>query len=343
MQAVENTITGNSNVKDLETMFQLLYLRLTAPRRDEALFKAFVDKQKTQIQFLTQNPQIGFFDTTLSVMYKNHPLAPVPFPKAKDFDALNMDRALEIYKNEFTNADGYHFFLVGNVDPATAVPLLETYLGSIPAANRQPEIKDNGVRPVPGIVSVKKGTEKQSFIVASYNGEAPYSDDFKLKAEAVAEVLNIKVIEEMREKLGSIYTGGYYANVTKFPYPHYTVGMQLPCGPENVDKLLAAANEEIRNLKEKGPEQKDVEKVKNQWKETHRTEIQENKYWTEALADVLFWGNDKANILNYDQRVDRLTPADIQQTAKQMFTGKNEFISVLYPENFKADKPRSSN
>jgi zinc protease len=343
MQNIQDQITGNSNVKDFETMLQLLYLRLTAPRTDEGLFKAFVDKQKTQIQFLTQNPQIGFFDTTLTVLYHNNPLAPSPFPKAKEFDELSMNRALQIYKNEYTHADGYHFFFVGNIDAATALPLIETYIGSIPSENKQPEFTDNGVRPVPGMMNVKKGTEKQSFIVASYNGEAPYSEDFKMKAEAVAEVLNIKVIEELREKLGSIYTGGYYANVTKFPYAHYSIGMQLPCGPENVDKLLVAANEEIKNLKEKGPEQKDVDKVKNQWKEAHRTEVKENKYWTDALTDVLFWGTDKSSVLQYEQQVDKLTPAAIQDAAKQMFKGNNGFTSVLYPENWKTDKPRSSN
>ncbi|RYZ56139.1 MAG: insulinase family protein [Sphingobacteriales bacterium] len=343
MQPIQNAITGSSNVKDFETLLQLMYLRLTAPRIDESLFKAYVDKQKTQIQFLTQNPQISFFDTTLNVLYKNNPLAPVPFPKAKDFEELNMARAIDIYKNEFTSADGYHFFLVGNVDPAAALPLIETYIGSIPSANKEPKFSDNGVRPVPGLLSVKKGSEKQSLIIASYTGELPYSEDFKMKAEALAEVLNIKVIEEMREKLGSIYTGGYYASVAQFPYPHYSMAMQLPCGPENVDKLLAAANDEIKALKEKGPDQKDIDKVKNQWKEAHRTEVQENKYWSEALANVLFWGNDKNGVLQYDQRVDKLTPADIQQVAKQMFNGKNEFISVLYPENFKTDKPRSSN
>jgi zinc protease len=119
--------------------------------------------------------------------------------------------------------------------------------------------------------------------------------------------------------------------------------MQLPCGPENVDKLLVAANEEIKNLKEKGPEQKDVDKVKNQWKEAHRTEVKENKYWTDALTDVLFWGTDKSSVLQYEQQVDKLTPAAIQDAAKQMFKGNNGFTSVLYPENWKTDKPRSSN
>lgn len=343
MQPIEDMISGNSNVKDFETMLQLLYLRLTAPRVDEGLFKAFVEKQKTQIKFLTQNPQIGFFDTSIKALYKNNPLAPSPFPTAKDFDELSMNRALEIYKNEYCSADGYHFFFVGNFDDATMLPLIETYIGSIAPDNKKPEFKDNGVRPIAGELIVKKGTEKQSFIFAAYNGEAPYSESFKLKADAVAEVLNIKVIEELREKLGSIYSGGYYANVTQYPYSHFSVAMQLPCGPENVDKLLAASSEEIVVLKNKGPETKDLDKVKTQWKEAHRTEVKENKYWTGALSDVLFWGHDKSMVLNYDQEVDKLTPADIQQTAKVLFNGKNEFTSVLYPENYKKDTPRGSN
>src|SRR5690606_474442 len=120
------------------------------------------------------------FDTTIATLYNNNPLAPSPFPKAKDFDELNMQRALEIYKKEYTTADGFHFFFVGNIDPATALPLIETYIGSLPASKKQPGFKDNGVRPVAGLMRVKKGTEKQSFIVASYHGEAPYSEEFKM-------------------------------------------------------------------------------------------------------------------------------------------------------------------
>lgn len=343
MQGIENVISGNSNVNDLETMLQILYLKLTAPRTDEALFKAFVEKQKAQIKFLTMNPQVAFFDTTLSVLYKNNPLAPVPFPKAKDFEELNMQRALSIFKDEFGGADGYHFVFVGNVNQEQLIPLMEKYIGSLPVMNKKPDFKDNGVRPIPGLVNVKKGAEKQSLIIASYNGEIPYTESFKLGTEALAEVLNIKVIEEMREKLGSIYSGGYYGNVVKYPYPHYNLSMQLPCGPESVDKLLQAASEEIITLKEKGPDAKDLDKVKNQWKESYKTESKENGFWTEALVDIMFWGEDKNITLQYESMVDKLTTKDIQQVAKQIFNGKNEFMSILYPENFNNQKPRSAN
>lgn len=332
---ISNTISGSSTVKDFESMLQLMYLKLTAPRKDEALFTAYKDKQKIQIQNMSADPRTAFFDTLMGVMYKKNPLAPFSVPKAEYYDAINLDRAMEIYKNELSYADGYEFFIVGNVDASTAIPLIETYIGSLPMAGKAPVFKDNGVRPITGVQTLKfkKGSEKQSFIFAMYNGETSYSEDLDLKAQALAEVLNIKVVEELREKLGGIYGGGYFANVRKYPYQRYSIGLQLPCGPENVDKLVAAANEVVANIKKNGPEQKDLDKVKATWHEQHREKMKDNNYWSDKMQGVMFWGSDRKNVLDYDKWIDKLTTKDIQDAANQFLNGKNEFTSILYPES----------
>src|SRR5690606_29684410 len=116
--------------------------------------------------------------------------------------------------------------------------------------NKVSTIKDNGVRPKPGDLKFKKGKEKQSLILSGFFGDVSYSEDMSLRAQALAEIMNIKVIEELREKLGNIYSGGFQAKVEKEPYPHYSIMMYLPCGPENVDKLISAANVEMNKLKE---------------------------------------------------------------------------------------------
>ena len=332
---INDELKASSTVKDLESMLQLVNLYVTQPRKDEGLFNAYKEKQIGMTQFMMSNPQAGFADTVTKVMYDNNPLAKIRVPKKADFDAINLDRALEIYKNEIGTADGYHFFLVGNVDPATALPLLETYLGSLPAKNTTPAIADNGVRPIKGVhnVIIKKGKEKKSLILAMYTGETRYSEDLALKTQALAEVLNIKVIEVLREKMGAIYGGGFNGNLAKEPYERYSIQLALPCGPENVDKLIAAANEEIKNIKEKGPDAKDVDKVKSQWHEKHVTDLKENKYWADKMQGVIFWGRDKDRVLQYDAYIQKLTPADIQETAKQLFDGRNECTFVLNPES----------
>lgn len=332
---IDNDIAGSCSVKDFETLMKLIYLNATQPRKDEALFNAFKTKQKTMLQFMSANPQVSFFDTTIKSLYGGNPLAKMIFPHPEDFDKIDLDRALDIYKKEFATADGYNFFIVGNVDMDKAIPAIEKYLGSIPAAKKEPSYKDNGVRMVKGehTIKVKKGKEKQSMIFAGYYGDTKYSEDLALEANAVAEILNIKVIEDLREKMGGIYTGGFYADVRKEPYNRYAVMMQLPCGPENVDKLLAASKEEIKTLKEKGPDAADLDKVKSQWREKYRTNLKENKYWAGKLEDILFWGKSQEHVTQYEIWIEKLTPADIQKTAKLLFDGKNEFTSILYPES----------
>ena len=345
MDNIKDVITASSNVNDFESMLQLVNLYITQPRKDADLFKAYKDKQKTQMQFFTSNPTMAFIDTAVRTLYNNNPLESIIIPRASDYDKLDLDRSFEIYKNEFSSADGYHFFIVGNVKPEVAIPLLETYLGSIPSANKAPIYKDNGVRPIAGVhkFDLKKGQEKQSMIFAEYYGDAPFSEDLSLKAQTLAEILNIKVVEDLREKMGDIYAGQFYANVTKEPYEHYSIGLQLPCGPENVDKLLTAASDEINMIKKNGPEAKDLDKVKNQFHEKHIVNMKDNKYWTQRLENVLVWGRDRNHILNYDEWINKMTPADIQQTANQLFNNKNEFTSVLYPETQHSDKDRNTN
>ena len=332
-----NTISGSSTVKDFETMLQLMYLKLTQPRKDEDLFTAFVKKQKMQLKFLAANPQVAFIDTLFSTAYNNNPLAQAPIPKPEHFEAIKLNDAMEIYKNEIGNADGYHFFIVGNVDETVLKPLLEMYLASLPAKGNKPVYKDNGVRPVNGNHTLKyyKGKDQKSLIVSFVHDEHKFSEDFRLKASALAEILNIKVIEELREKLGGIYGGGYNASVSQYPYEDYTLSLQLPCGPENVDKLLKAAQEVVNDIKLNGPSKTDLDKVKSQWHESHRESLEKNSYWAGKLQSVMVWDRSKNNVFNYDAWIDKLTTNDIKDVANEIFNGGNTFTGILYPESEK--------
>ena len=334
MEELTDYIGGKSSVKDFETMLQLTHLYITQPRKDAPLFEAFKSKSKQQLAFITANPQVAFIDTLTKVVYGGNPLAKTQIPHPADFDKIDLDRALEIYKKEIGDATGYHFYFVGNIAPETALPLIETYLGSLKTTAAKPAYKDNGVRPVPGVRDFRfaKGKDKKALILVQYFGEAPYNEDAALKVEAIAEVLNIKIIEDLREKMGAIYGGGFHAEFKKEPYGRYGFQLALPCGPENVEKLLVAANDEVEKLKKDGPDAKDLDKVKTQWIEKYRSNQKENAYWLGQLQQVTFWGRDKAHVLNYEAWVNALTAKDIQDAANKYFDGKNRFTAVLTPE-----------
>ncbi|HEY3429726.1 MAG TPA: insulinase family protein, partial [Cyclobacteriaceae bacterium] len=307
---------GQCGSNDVEALFQLTHLYFTQPRKDADLFSSYVTKQQAIIQNMMSNPQTVYQDSVQKILYKNHPRGP-RFPKVEDFSKINLDRVLEIYKERFGNANGFTFIFVGSFDLAKMKDLAATYLGSLPSAGPTPTFKDLGVRPVKGVVKteIKKGTEPKSFVQLIFTGEAPYSDAASLTLQALTEVLNIKLIETLREDLSGIYGGGMRGTLTKNPYNNYSITVSFPCGPENVDKLIAATMEEIKKIKEKGPLEADLSKVKETWLKQYQEDMKDNNYWASKLQQSVDWGSNPADVLTGEKRINAITAKDIQDAA----------------------------
>jgi len=326
-------LQGSSSVKDFETFLQLVNLYFTQPRKDETLFQSYISSQKAFVKNQMSNPRYFFQDTLSKIEFPNSPWSD-GLAKAEDYDKVNLDRSFSIYKEIFGNAFGWHFTFVGNIDIAKTKPLLEAYLGSLPTTQKENKFTDVGLRPAKGIVeaAIKKGAEKQSLVYVIFNGEAPYSKDEALKLNALTSLLTIKIIEQLREEMSGIYGGGMRGNFENRPYNHYSVTLSFPCGPENVDKLLKAAFEIIKNAQEKGVEQKDLDKVKETFKKQNEDALKENDHWLDNLSTAWIEQTDPQWVLDYSKKVDALTVKDIQDAAKKYLNMQNYIKAVLYPE-----------
>ena len=334
-------VRGSSSIKDMETMFQLMHLYFTSPRTDTTLFKSYVQRNKSQFAMLSANPQAAFVDTLYKTLYKNNELARIFVPNSSYFDKINMARVTEIYKERFGNAYGMNFVFTGSFKNEQIIPLIEKYVASLPSKPAKFAFTDNKVRPVAGKknLQVNRGKEEKSLIIQVYSGEVPFTDKLAMEAEAVTQVLNIRIIEELREKIQGIYGGGIFGGLQKVPYPHYEFVVQLPCGPEKADTLIKALRKEIDMVIKKGPTQANLDKVKQQWKEEHKTSAKQNETWLEQLLDNKFPGSNMSYFLKYEEYVDKLTVKDVQNAAAKMLNGINMFTALLMPENYSKPLP----
>jgi zinc protease len=333
MGQISESVSAQCSATDIETMLQLTFLYFTQPRMDNELFRSFVTKQQAMVQNMMADPESVLQDTLISVLYRKHPWAP-RLPRPETFKQIDAKRALDMYKVRFANANGFKFVVVGAFDPAVIKPLLSTYLGSLPSAPITSSFKDVGLRPVTGVVKkeIYKGTENKSLIRLFWNGEAPFSNTEQLRLQAAVEVLNLRIIEKLREELGGIYSGGAYGSLSKLPYPNYSVGISFPCAPENVQKLIAATLAEIENMKTKGPAEADLNKVKETWKQQHLTQMKDNGYWTRQLLQNLESGAESTQLVNYEANVNAITLKDVKEAAAKYFDMKNYVQVVLNPE-----------
>lgn len=326
-------IEGGSSVHDFETFLQLIYLYITQPRKNVQLFQSYLNTEKGFVTNLSANPRNYFSDTLSKIEYNNNPWAS-GLPKASDYDKINLDRAFNIYKEIYSNMYGMHFTFVGNLDMKKVKPLFETYLASLPSKQKENKFIDEGMRPVKGVVetTIYKGTAKQSLLNIIFTGEAPFSEQENLKLRALLDVLNIEVVEKLREEMGAIYGGGLSGGISKRPYNHYRISANLPCGPENVDRLSTAFFQLIKDAQEKGIDQKNLDKVKETIRKQNDDQLKQNGFWLQNLSHAWIERTDPTWMLEYSKQAGALTLQDLQQTAKKYFNMNNYIKAVLNPE-----------
>lgn len=326
-------LNGNAAPKDFESMLQLIHLYFTAPRKDKDAFKSMVTKNKMLFENLMSNPQFYFQDQVQKIMSRNNPRGG-GFPTAEDLDKIDFERAYAIYKDRFADAGDFHFVFVGNFSIDEITPKLELYLGSLPTLNRNESWKDLGIRPPEGLVDkvVFKGTDPKSQVVINFTGEKPYDKKSNYDISSLGELLTIKLVEILREEKSGVYGVGASGRSSKLPYESYTFRISFPCAPENVDNLVSATFEEIKNIRENGVSDEDLQKIKETQRRHREENLKRNRYWVNQLNAYYNHNSDLDSFYEREKLVEALTSEDII-AAVNKYLKMNEYIKVvLMPE-----------
>lgn len=329
-------LSGRASPKDLETMFQLIYLDFTAPRFDPPAYAAFKAQADQYLANRGVDPDEVFSDTVSWTMASHNPRAhPLT---AATFAQVNPEKALAFYRDRFADASDFTFSFVGNVDTVTLKPLVEKYLGGLPSINRKETFKDNGGGPPKGVVEkiVHKGVEAKANTIIEFTGACDYNPQTRLDFRALTEYFQMQLNETLREKLGGAYSPSVGGGCGRTPRQEYSIAVQFNSSPENVEKLSKSVFALIDSLKATGPSAADVSKVKEQLLRAREVEIKQNAYWVGNILARDGAGEDVGGLLGaYDEMLKNISAAQIQAAAKKYFDTANYARFVLLPENGK--------
>ncbi|HSQ31437.1 MAG TPA: insulinase family protein [Gemmatimonadaceae bacterium] len=336
--ATSEGLNGRASPKDLETLFQLVYLSFTAPRLDTAAYQAFKNQVGPFLANRGADPDQVFSDTVGWTM-SQHNFRARPITAAT-FAEVNPDSALAFYRTRFADASDFTFAVVGNVDTVALKPLVERYLASLPATHRSETFRDNGGAPPTGIVekAVHKGVEPKANTILEFTGACKYAPETRFEIRALMELFQIKLNETLREQLGGAYSPSAGGSCARTPRQEYAISVQFNSAPDNVEKLTKSVFALIDSLKANGPTAADVAKVKEQLTRAREVEVKQNGYWLVNILGRDQAGEDIGGLLDvYDAMVKNLTGAQIQQAAKTYFNESNYARFVLLPENAKSN------
>ncbi|MYM33500.1 insulinase family protein [Duganella sp. FT94W] len=326
-------LSGSSRSGDIETLLQVNYLSITSPRRDENLFRSFVTRNAEAVRNRSAMPEMRFTEARMKTVYGNHPQLDLP-PQPADFEALNLDRTLNLQRARMSSAKGMTYIFVGDFDIDQLKPLLATYVATLPVGDVPLTYRDPDIRQVRGVVrqEVKAGVEQKSQVTFDFGGDLAYSYPESWSLGLLADVLNLRITDELREKQKLIYSGNASVRYDKIPRGGYAVAIVLPTSPQNVGKVEAAFWSEIERLQANGPTAADLDKVKQARLQSYRRALREDGYWMTYLRQSVLEDKDPHEILKIEQRVNDVTAQDIQAAAQRFLDRKNHVEMVLSPE-----------
>jgi zinc protease len=324
-------LNGSCSPKDLETMMQLTYLYFTLPRKDSTGYLAYKTQMNAMYENQKASPERAFQDSLYVTLYKHHPRRqPV---STETINKADLQKSFEFYRNRFADASDFTFFIVGTFKKDELKPLIEKYLGGLPSIKRNEIWRDVNVQYAQGVEkTVYKGIEPKSYVQIVYNGQFNYTPGNRWEMESMRDVMNIKLREVIREEKGGTYGVSVNVGTEHYPMQKYTVMIWFGCNPDRVEELTKTVYEQIDSLKNFGPKDIYITKVKETQKRTNETSLKENRYWMTSLYSYYFNGEDPTMILGKDAMADKLTPAIVQKRAKETFGDKNFIRVVLYPE-----------
>ena len=324
---------GSASPQDVETAFQLIYLYFSAPRRDETMFEALKAQQMAMLANADANPNFVFADTISVTMSQGHPRVLRLSQLASMLEAADLDAAYDLYRDRFADASDFTFYFTGAFDLATIRPLVEQYLGALPNLGRVEEWRDLGIDPPSGTIetTVYKGLEPQSRTQIIFAGEAEYSLEESNAISAMADVLDIRLREVLREDLGGTYGVGVGGSLSYRPDEEYRFSISFGSDPERAQELSDVVFEEIERLKAEGPDAETVDKVRETQRRTKETSLQENRYWLSQLGSFERAGRDLNEIPSYEW-IERWTAEQVREAAVRYLRTDRYARFVLLPE-----------
>lgn len=328
--------TGSSTPKDIDYLFQLTYLYFNQPRKDVKAFESVVSEMKNQMKLLGNNPMYAFIDTLLKTSTQNDPRQ-VAIPSEEFINKANFEKVWSIYNERFNNASDFTFFFVGAFTVENITPYIEKYIATLSNTGKQETFKDVFKKfPTKTVdITIKKGMDDKGMLGIIFKEDYVWNDDNNTRLVMLKEVISIKAIEIIREKMSGVYSPQIQLELEKYPTSSYTLMAMFSCSPTMEVKITEALMEIITELQKNGPTEADLNKVKEQLLRQRETDVKTNEFWLNKLSTLAFNNDPATNVTNFETRVKQVTVKDLQIAAQTMIN-KDHFVRVtLIPEGKK--------
>ncbi|AHH08511.1 insulinase family protein [Borrelia anserina] len=285
-----SSIGGSADVKDLETLFKLIYFTFNEPKIDDVILQSMIEDVKAVIKS-RQNDSKHLFYSAINRFYNNddYRLRDIEYSDLKN---VSKELLLDFYKKRFTYANNFKFIFVGDVNLETIKSLSGKYLGNLSSKNLD-EFRDldySYKRNIDRII-IRKGEDSSSTVCILYPFKFNYTPENVLNYEALASLLTEGLVKTIRRKLSSVYSIGaaFDCLLRKHSDSDGFISISFMVEPKVLDNVLMAVHEYILEKQKIGVVDEDFDYIKRNIIKNNNIGSESNGYWLSKILSSVLW------------------------------------------------------
>ena len=327
-------VNGSARVKDLETMFKLIYLNFTSQNLDSLTYATRVNKIKTANKNRQLSPKSIFGNAINNAVNQGNPryVNVNETNKLEQLlDSVPYSKLHKYYSSRFKNAGDFKFFIVGDFDTATLKTYIETYLASLPSTPQRENYKLHDFKShlKNEKLTVRAGLENKATLLIRFNTYAKHIRKEEQALSIFGKIYKNRLRNKIREEQGGAYSVS--AGLKHVPRPHskYQAYVAFNCAPDNIETLEQESLKVLKLLLKHGPKEKEVASIKKNLILNREKALQTNRFWKNYMYKTIYNKKDFKSLNNYKSSLDVLTVKYIKNTAKKYVKQPSLTVKLL--------------
>ena len=315
-----------------------LWMSLESERFLEPVFREFYKEKQVILEerrLRTDNSPIGkTIEQFLDTAFVAHPYKRPVIGYREDIANITRANVKDFFATYYA-PNNLTVAIVGDVDPGKVESLAQIYFGRFQA--KTPPSQVTTVEPPQTETrEVTVNFPSQPWYLEGYHIPALDHPDYPIY-EVISELLSSgrtsrlykSLVEQKQVALSAQGSSGFPGN----KYPNLMLLYALTTPGTSVDDLALALRAEIDRLKTDSVTPEELERVKTQLKASLLRTLDSNIGMARILAEYDAKTGSWRNIFDELEKLEKITPAEIQRVARGTFTAENRTIGRILPSS----------
>lgn len=334
---IQMTPTANATIIDasapdaqLELLMQALYVQLvrtTISERGLALLKQMEPLVTTQ----EKQPASVFYRVRNQLLNRGPHQDAFEIQSFADYKNAQPENTQRFFKTLLGAARHSTFLIVSSLPATQLKPLVERYLGALPAGkplrSAQPQIQ----LPTPGLVTIAAGDDEKTLVSISSTTPFTWSPELQADATFFATVLNSRLRAKLREEMSGTYNVSAAVMLQRQSVNHAHAIIEFVCEPRRSRELIAAAQEVLLAIAQNGADADALDAARAAMEQMYTQQLKSPDFWLSVMAADALYGDDMAAQVQPNRFSTRFTNEQLRRSAKRFWNPSSQVILRIDP------------